>query len=159
MLEKQNVEWKQKWKDEYLQWICGFANAQGGTIYIGKNDNGEVIGIENARKLLEDLPNKIKNFIGIVSQVNLSEENGKQYIVIKVDPYPFPVSCHGKYYFRSGSTNQLLTGAALDSFMLKKQGVTWDSVPVPYVSHTDLSEHAINHLKNNALKKEDLMIL
>ncbi len=37
MLEKQNVEWKQKWKDEYLQWICGFANAQGGTIYIGKN--------------------------------------------------------------------------------------------------------------------------
>ncbi len=47
MPEKQNVEWKERWKDEYLKWICGFANAQGGTIYIGKNDNGEVVGINN----------------------------------------------------------------------------------------------------------------
>lgn len=49
MPEKQNVEWKEKWKDEYLKWICGFANAQGGTIYIGKNDDGEVVGIENSK--------------------------------------------------------------------------------------------------------------
>ena len=33
-------EWKSKWKDEYLEWICGFANAQGGKIYIGCDDNG-----------------------------------------------------------------------------------------------------------------------
>lgn len=32
MPEKQNVEWKAIWKDEYLQWICGFANAQVGTL-------------------------------------------------------------------------------------------------------------------------------
>ena len=35
MPEKQNVEYKESWRDEYLKWICGFANAQGGTIYIG----------------------------------------------------------------------------------------------------------------------------
>ena len=40
MPEKQNIEWKEIWKDEYLAWICGFANAQGGTLYIGKNDYG-----------------------------------------------------------------------------------------------------------------------
>ncbi len=28
--ETQNVEWKRSWRDEYLAWICGFANAQGG---------------------------------------------------------------------------------------------------------------------------------
>ena len=28
--ESQNIEWKQSWHDEYLKWICGFANAQGG---------------------------------------------------------------------------------------------------------------------------------
>jgi flagellar P-ring protein precursor FlgI len=37
MPETQNIEWKQTWRDEYLKWICGFANAQGGTIVIGKN--------------------------------------------------------------------------------------------------------------------------
>ena len=28
--EAQNIEWKSSWRDEYLAWICGFANAQGG---------------------------------------------------------------------------------------------------------------------------------
>ena len=30
-MESQNIEYKQSWKDKYLKWICGFANAQGGT--------------------------------------------------------------------------------------------------------------------------------
>ena len=30
--ETQNVEWKRSWRDEYLAWICGFANAQGGVL-------------------------------------------------------------------------------------------------------------------------------
>ena len=38
--EHQNIEWKQSWRDEYLKWICGFANAQGGTLVIGKKDRG-----------------------------------------------------------------------------------------------------------------------
>ena len=28
--ENQNIEYKETWRDEYLKWICGFANAQGG---------------------------------------------------------------------------------------------------------------------------------
>jgi len=35
MQEHQNVEWKESWDDEYLKWICGYANAQGGILYIG----------------------------------------------------------------------------------------------------------------------------
>lgn len=34
-METQNIEYKESWRDEYLKWICGFANAQGGTLYIG----------------------------------------------------------------------------------------------------------------------------
>ena len=25
--ENQNIEWKESWRDEYIKWICGFANA------------------------------------------------------------------------------------------------------------------------------------
>ena len=53
MPESQNIEWKSKWKDDYLEWICGYANAQGGKIYIGCDDDGNVIGLPNAHKLLE----------------------------------------------------------------------------------------------------------
>ena len=34
-IESQNIEFKESWHDEYQKWICGFANAQGGTLYIG----------------------------------------------------------------------------------------------------------------------------
>ncbi|RXZ68345.1 AlbA family DNA-binding domain-containing protein [Fusobacterium necrophorum] len=44
--EKQNIEWK----EDYLKWICGFANAQGGKIYIGKNDDGIVTEVTNRKK-------------------------------------------------------------------------------------------------------------
>jgi predicted HTH transcriptional regulator len=57
--ESQNIEYKESWRDEYLKWICGFANAQGGRIYIGVNDQKEVIGLSDAKRLLEDIPNKI----------------------------------------------------------------------------------------------------
>jgi ATP-dependent DNA helicase RecG len=36
MPEQQNIEYKQSWHDDGLKWVCGFANAQGGRIYIGK---------------------------------------------------------------------------------------------------------------------------
>jgi len=60
MMEKQNVEFKQVWKDEYLKWICGMANSNGGTLYIGLNDDGQIVGIDKAAVLLKEIPNKIK---------------------------------------------------------------------------------------------------
>ena len=39
--ESQNVEYKESWHDKYLAWICGYANAQGGTIYFGIEDYAE----------------------------------------------------------------------------------------------------------------------
>ena len=138
--ESQNIEYKESWRDEYLKWICGFANAQGGSIFIGVNDKKEVVGVENSKKLMEDIPNKVRDVLGIVVDVNLHEEDGKDYLEIITEPYPYPVSYKGQYHYRSGSTKQELKGAALDRFMLRKQGKTWDGVPVPYLKAEDLDE-------------------
>lgn len=69
--EKHNIEWKSVWKDEYLVGICAFANAQGGKFFIGIDDNGKIIGVENSKKLLESLPSKIRDAMGIVVDINL----------------------------------------------------------------------------------------
>ncbi len=53
MKETQNIEFKRQWRDDFLAELCGFANAQGGTLYIGVDDKGSVVGIENAKQLLE----------------------------------------------------------------------------------------------------------
>ena len=68
---------------------------------------GNVLGLPNARKLLEDIPNKIRDAMGIIVGVNLLDEGGKEYIEIDVPPYPIGISCKGVYYYRSGSTRQI----------------------------------------------------
>ena len=63
--ESQNLEWKSSWRDEYLKWICGFANAHGGVPVIGKNDRGEIVGVKDPLRLLEEIPNKVLSLLGI----------------------------------------------------------------------------------------------
>ena len=152
MPEQQNIEYKSVWKDEYLKWICGFANANGGTLYIGKDDSGNVVGIKNAKKLLEDLPNKITTVLGIVADVNLHETEQGDFIEIIVEPQPNPVNYKGEYHYRSGSTKQELKGAALDKFLLQKQGRRWDSVTVPNVSVADLKQDTFTFFKEKGIK-------
>ena len=152
MPETQNIEYKSSWRDEFLREICGFANAQGGTLFIGIDDNGNIVGVKDSIKLLEDLPNKITTILGIVADVNLHETEQGDYIEIVVEPQPNPVNYKGEYHYRSGSTKQELKGSALDAFLLKKQGKRWDSVPVPNVAIEELSLIALQRFRNEAAK-------
>jgi ATP-dependent DNA helicase RecG len=58
-----------------FKWVCGFANAQGGKIYIGMNDAATVVGVDDQKTLMEEIPNKIKNNMGIIVEVNLKQES------------------------------------------------------------------------------------
>ncbi len=152
MPESQSIEWKSKWRDEYLEWICCYANAQGGKILIGCDDDGNVIGLSNARKLLEDIPNKVRDAMGIIVGINLREQDGKEFIEIDVPPYPIGISCKGIYYVRSGSTRQILTGPALEAFLMRKRGATWDNLPLPAFSIADVDDGVISKFKKFAAK-------
>lgn len=163
MAESQNIEWKESWRDEYLKWICGFANAQGGKIYIGKKDDGTVIGVSNAKKLMEDIPNKIQNKLGIVVDVNLLTENELEYIEIVVSPWAFPVNYDGEYHYRSGSTKQQLRGSALTNFLISKTGMKWDAATVSNITVDDLDKESFDIFRREALRsgrmtKDDLEI-
>lgn len=153
MPEQQNIEWKESWRDEYLKWICGFANAQGGKLYIGCDDNGKVVGVKDSKKLLEDIPNKIRDAMGIVVDVNRLTEGDKEYIEIDVPMYPIGISCKGVYHYRSGSTKQVLTGPALEAFLMRKHGATWDHSPLPIFKIDDVDEQAVEHFKKLAAAK------
>lgn len=150
MSESQNVEWKRRWRDEYLRWICGFANAEGGVLVIGRDDDGQIVGLSGVRKLLEDIPNKVRAVLGIVVDVNLRTEAGKEYLEVVVAPQAHPVSYKGEYHDRSGSTRQELEGSALSRFLLRKQGLHWDGVPVPHARLEDLSEAAVDRFREEA---------
>ena len=143
--ESQNVEYKRSWQDEYLKWICGFANAQGAVMYFGVNNDHEVIGLEDVDRLMEDIPNKIVTTMGIVVDVNLHQLDGLDYIEVYIEPSNIPINYRGKYYYRSGSTMQELRGPALQQFVLKKMGCSWDDVTNDRATLDDIDRNAIDY--------------
>lgn len=154
MAESQNIEYKESWRDEYLKWVCGFANAQGGTIYIGIDDAGNVVGVKNVKKLMEDIPNKIQSGLGIVADVNMLTKDGKDYLEIKVKPSSFPISYHGEFHYRSGATKQQLTGIALSEFIMQKTGFRWEDVTVDNITVDDLDEESFRIFRREAKRRQ-----
>ncbi len=150
MSENQNVEWKESWRDDYLKWVCGFANAQGGVLEIGRNDRGEAVGVKDVLRLLDEIPNKAQALLGIMVDVNLQTESGREYLQIVVDPYPNPISYKGEFHYRSGSTKQVLRGAALSRFLLRKHGRAWDDSPLPGVGLKDLDGRTLDEFRRRA---------
>lgn len=45
MKESQYIELKESWRDEYLKWICGFANAHGVDVHLHHEGKKEFIEI------------------------------------------------------------------------------------------------------------------
>ncbi|MCI0500694.1 MAG: putative DNA binding domain-containing protein, partial [Epsilonproteobacteria bacterium] len=147
MIESQAIEFKLIWKDEYLKTICGFANSDGGSLFLGIDDDGEIIGIENIENLIETLPNKINNRLGLIVDIHEIEEDNKTYLEIKIDKTYVPISFNGKFYQRSGSNTIELNGGNLTNFILKKYGKTWDDVIVENFTLDDINLKTIEKFK------------
>ena len=66
----QKIEYTSSWQEKCFEWICGYANAKGGTLHIGVNDDGYVAGLEDVTYLLDALPNIIADTMGIVVEID-----------------------------------------------------------------------------------------
>jgi ATP-dependent DNA helicase RecG len=148
--ESQTVEFKESWRDEYLKTVCAFANTDGGVLYIGVNDNGKVVGVDNIKKLLEELPNKIVNTFVIATDVKVAEEDGKQFVKVIVHKSNIALSYHGKFYTRSGSTTQELRGGALQRLLLKTSNLSWDEIGVDNATYEDIDAETVSRFVSRA---------
>ena len=87
-LESMNIELKEILTSELKKEVVAFANTCDGTIYIGINDKGEVIGIENSDDVIEragaSIRNAIKPDITMYVTLNVEQIENKNVIVIRV---------------------------------------------------------------------------
>ena len=150
--ESQYVELKESWRDEYLKTVSAFANTAGGTLYIGYNDNGKVIGVDKSKRLLEDLPNKIINSLGLTASVKATDIDGKTIIEIAVPKSIHPISYQSKYYTRSGSTTQEIKGSELQQLLLRANNLSWDEITVPDASFNDIDETIVRLFIKRAIE-------
>ena len=137
-----------------FKWVCGFANAKGGKIFIGIDDKGNVAGVKDYKKLMDDIPNKIVSHLGLMVDVNLHNKNNAHYLEIVIPVSTVPISYHGGYYYRSGSTKQELKGTALNDFIMGKMGMTWEQRPVPEATLDDIDTGVLKSFVQKALTKQ-----
>ena len=103
---------------------------------------------------MEDIPNKIVTHLGIVADVNLHTDDGLDYIEIVIEPSNIPIAYKGTYHYRSGSTKQELRGTALQQFILKKMGRSWDDVPNERATLDDIDRNAIDYFLRKGIEAQ-----
>jgi ATP-dependent DNA helicase RecG len=151
--ESQTVEYKQNWRDDCVKAVSAFANSEGGVLIIGLDDQGKPSGLKNVKRLLENIPNTIRNKLGIIPSVELNKKNKKDIIKITITQCSVPISYNGKYYFRSGSTVQELRGKDLADFLVKKSGSTWDDVVEKRADFEEIDNDSIEKFKKHAVDR------
>ena len=62
-----------------------FCKCAGRNAFIGKRDYGSVCGVTDSKKLMEDIPNKVRDALGLIVDVDLLNENGFDVIKITVE--------------------------------------------------------------------------
>ncbi|MDR2845905.1 MAG: putative DNA binding domain-containing protein [Candidatus Methanoplasma sp.] len=149
-MEDQNNEWKLIWDKEYLKVIASFANADGGILTIGIDDDGKVVGINDVKELLKTLPDLIHNNLGIIPSIRYDIEGDKGMISIAVNPSQDPVFYNGKAYVRSGSTTRELSGIELRSFIQRDGGMSWSDSPAQSINVSDIENYAFDEFKKRA---------
>ncbi len=148
--ETHNIEYKQQWSNDCLKVISAMANSNGGMLFIGLDDQGNPVELKNTKKLLEDIPNTIRNRLNILPMVEMDVKTGHKIIRIAIPPSSIPVSFNGKYYLRSGSTVQELRGNELADFLLNKSGTPWDNCIEVHSILKELDHDTINEFKRLA---------
>ena len=135
--------------------MVAFANASGGTILLGIDDEGIVQGLPNHR--IKDIENWIVNIAThncnppiapILLKERLLRYDGTETTLLLVEIprglYPHATNS-GRYYVRVGSSKQLLTGSQL-ARLFQNRGKTFvfDEQPVPAATYHDLDQNKLD---------------
>ncbi|MCD8286959.1 MAG: putative DNA binding domain-containing protein [Clostridia bacterium] len=156
----ERISYRCKWRTECLRTLCGFANAWGGTLYIGVNPKGEVTGLsqEYCEFVLREIPDTIRGALHIIPEITVLEEEGLRYIAIRVGLSFVPVAYNGVCYMRRKVRRKIITQAMSDreveEILLGRGAATWDAVTGPLWRDRDLDSGAIKAYRLAAERKD-----
>ncbi len=107
--------------------LCAFANATGGTILVGVDDNGDPVGVGDHNKLKSEIQSFVRSVdpplvvdissVGEVLVVSIPAQNSK--------PYSFA----GKFYLREGASSQQMSRNEIREFFFKEGVIHYDETP------------------------------
>ena len=126
-------------RKEPLSWlksVSAFANTSGGLLLYGVDNDGNLVGLENAERDAEDISEMIKSLMDPIPEFDLSlhTEDGRKFVVVSVKagtttPYYVFLKGHRDAYIRIGNESVKANSIDLKRLVLKGEKRTWDSLP------------------------------
>ena len=144
MLERKKVK-------SWLKSVSAFANTEGGSLFYGVNDEGEIVGLENVQADADFISEMIKARLDPVPEVQLIpiEHEGRTLLEVKVKagvltPYYYYQDGTRTAFVRVGNESVECNSQQLLSLVLKGTHMTWDSLP----TQVDANKHSFIILAN-----------
>ncbi len=135
--ENQNVEFKQEYVVDIRKEVVAFANADGGTIFVGIRRDGAVVGVENPDMVMQQITNSLKDAISpdIMPFVYVCAVEMKGKTVIEIDVStgtnkPYYIRDKGLrpsgVYVRKGSSSQPVSDEGIREMIIQNSGKSYE---------------------------------
>jgi len=145
------VEFKEKVKSSLSRELTAFANASGGRIFIGVDDNGIIKRISNSNKTksqIQDIANNCQPSIGI----SISEF--QNIIIIQIlEGREKPYQCADGFFIRMGANSQKMTRDHIIEFLQAEGQIRFEDQFHPKF---DFDKHYDSSKLNNFLRMADI---
>ena len=135
--ETQSIEFKRELNESIKKELIAFANTYGGEIYIGIDDDGAIVGLDNAKQHLEAVSNIIRDSIKpdltLLTAVKIVKIEGKEVIkieVLKGTKRPYHLAGKGLkpsgVFIRHGITSAPATEDSIRQMIIESDGVIFE---------------------------------
>lgn len=124
--ESYTIEFKESADKSLASEVCAFANASGGRIFIGVDDNGRVIGTDASNSALSRIQDTVNR---IEPHLNVKVEKSDDIVVVTVPEGKHkPYSCSKGFYLRSGPNSQKLERNSIIEFFQNEGSIRYDEI-------------------------------
>ena len=138
LFEDSNTEFKEVYVNDVKKEVVAFANTEGGTIYIGISDDGEIVGLDQPDAVMIQAANSLKDAIkpDVMPFVKISEATFEEKKVVKIEVAPgtnkpYYLSDKGLkpsgVYVRKGSSSQPVSDEAIREFIIQTSGISYET--------------------------------
>lgn len=158
-IESEKLELKVQYTTEIKKEIVAFLNSDGGTLVIGVDDDGKVVGVDNAKDIIERVSlmihEAIKPDASLICAAGEYEEEGKTIVKVAIGrgvKKPYYIYEKGLkpsgVYLRINNTSQQASEYAIKQMIIESENRSYESLPSVVQDLTfDYLEYAFKRAK------------
>ena len=148
MRETRTLEFKETITNTFLKTVSAFSNYDGGTIYFGIDDDGNIKGLKDVKQACLDIENKINDSISPQPNYTLEIQNNDQTIKLTVKSgIQKPYLYKSKAFKRNDTATIKADTLELSRLILEGKNISFEELPCRQqelsfeILHRKLKEH------------------